>query len=67
MMSGIDNYTREAELNIFVHQSMSLRNALIYLNFPINSTCCTFPEDYPALDPGVPEFFEIRASSTMTY
>lgn len=37
------------------------------MDFPLNTTCCSFPEDYPSLNSGIPTLDSIRASSTMTY
>lgn len=67
MMSGTDNYTRDAELSIFINQSLSLRIPVVYIDFSINSTCCNFPRDFPSLSAGVPTLDELRASSTASY
>ena len=55
MNNSTDTRTKEIELDIFVNMSIELRNSLVYLEFPINTTCCSFPKDYPHLDPVVRE------------
>ena len=67
MNTGRDAMTKDIELNIFINQSLALRNPLVYLDFPINETCCNFPRDFPAFNAGIPELDDLRASSTNSF
>lgn len=51
---------------VFINQSLTLYNPLVYMSFPMNSTCCEFPKDFPELGAGIPELDDLRASSIHT-
>ena len=40
---------------------------MVYLDFPVNTTCCNFPRDFQSMSIGVPSLESLRASSTVTH